>query len=80
MQVIGEYAYLVEDTDTESILEKVTSLLGSRFNESDTRGWVVTAITKLVSQLGYLPESVQSHIAVHLTSASTDVQQVRDQL
>ena len=60
----------------EAILEKVTALLGSRFSEADTYGWVVTAVTKLVSQLGHMPESVQSLVAVHLTSTSTDVQQV----
>ena len=76
-QVVGEYAYLLEDVDTEVILEKVTTLLGARFEEEETCGWVVSAITKLVSQLGHLPESVQSHIALYLTSTSTDVQQVR---
>lgn len=75
-QVVGEYAYLLEDSDTEVILEKVTALLGSRFEEADTCGWVVSAVTKLVSQLGHLPENVQSHIAVYLTSTDTDVQQV----
>ena len=74
---MGEYAYLLEDIDTEVVLEKVTALLGSKFEEPDTCGWVVAAVTKLVSQLGHLPENVQSHIAVHLTSTATDVQQVR---
>ena len=76
VQVVGEYGYLAEEVGMEAILEKVTALLGSRFSEADTYGWVVTAVTKLVSQLGHMPESVQSLVAVHLTSTSTDVQQV----
>ena len=76
LQVVGEYGYLMEDMGTEAVLEKVTTLLEARFEEEDTCGWVVTAITKLVAQLGHMPETVQSHIAVYLTSTSTDVQQV----
>ena len=77
VQVVGEYAYVKEDMDIEEILEKVTLLLGHRFEESDTHGWVVTAITKLVSQLGHMPESVQNQVALYLTSTNTDIQQVR---
>ena len=62
--------------DIEEILEKVTLLLGRRFEESDTHSWVVTAITKLVSQLGHMPESVQNQVALYLTSTNTDIQQV----
>ena len=75
-QVVGEYAYVKEDMDTEEILEKVTLLLGRRFEEADTHGWVITAITKLVSQLGHMPESVQNQVALYLTSTNTDIQQV----
>jgi hypothetical protein len=74
---VGEYAYVKEDMDIEEILEKVTLLLGRRFEESDTHGWVVTAITKLVSQLGHMPESVQNQVALYLTSTNTDIQQVQ---
>ncbi len=60
-QVVGEYSYVHTDVPTEEILESITALLNRRFEEPDTHGWVVTAITKLVSQLGHLPESVYSH-------------------
>ena len=75
-QVVGEYAYVKPDVETEEVLEKVTLLLGSKFEDPDTHGWVVTAVTKLVSQLGYMPDSVQSQIALYLTSTDTDIQQV----
>ena len=77
---MGEYAYVKEDMDIEEILEKVTLLLGRRFEESDTHGWVVTAITKLVSQLGHMPESVQNQVALYLTSTNTDIQQVTQEI
>ena len=75
--MVGEYAYVMTDVDREDILEKVTGLLNRRYEEADTHGWVVTAITKLVSQIGHLPESVQSQLALYLTSTDTDIQQVR---
>ena len=77
LQVVGEYAYVQEDLDTADVLEKITALINRRFEEPDTHGWVVTAITKLVSHLGHMPESVQSQIALYLTSTDTDIQQVR---
>lgn len=65
-----------EEVETESILERVTSLFNRRFEDPDTHGWVVAAVTKLVSQLGYMPDGVQSQVAVYLTSTNTDTQQV----
>ena len=41
-----------------------------------TRSWIINAITRLVAQLGYLPEYVHTQIALNLTSVDTDVQQV----
>lgn len=73
--VVGEYAYVLEDTESEEVLEKVTQLLQRRLEETDTHCWVVTAITKLVAQLGHMPESVQSQIAIYLVSTNTDVQE-----
>ena len=43
---------------------------------TSTQSWVINAITRLVAQIGYLPEYVHSMIALHLTSVDTDVQQV----
>ena len=74
--MVGEYAYVLEDTESEDVVEKVTQLLHRKFEEPDTHCWVVSAITKLVAQLGHMPDTVQSEIAVHLVSTSTDVQQV----
>lgn len=79
-QVVGEYAYLLEELEMEEILESVTELLNRRFEDTDTHGWAISAITKLVSQLGHLPDSVQSQLALYLTSTNTDIQQVSSML
>ena len=44
--------------------------------DPSTQWWVINAITRLVAQIGYLPEYVHSMVALHLTSVDTDVQQV----
>ena len=75
-QVVGEYSYVLEDIDTENILEKVTSLLTRRFEDKTTSHWVICCITKLVARLGSMPDSVQSQVAVYLASTDTEIQQV----
>ena len=76
-QVVGEYSYVLEDTDTEEILEKITSLLMRTFEDRTTTNWVVSSVTKLVARLGSMPDNVQSQVAVYLASTDTDVQQVQ---
>lgn len=48
----------------------------SSFPDPRTRSWVVNSITRLVAQIGDLPEYVHSQIALHLASEDIDVQQV----
>ena len=67
---------MLEDADTEGILEQVTSLLTRRFEDKTTSSWVVSSVTKLVARLGSMPDSVQSQVAVYLASTDTDIQQV----
>ena len=62
--------------DTEEILEKITVLLTWRFEDKTTHSWVISSVTKLVTRLGSMPDSVQSQIAVYLASTDTDIQQV----
>ncbi|CAI8050732.1 AP-4 complex subunit epsilon-1 [Geodia barretti] len=73
--VVGEYSYVLEDTDTEEILEKITRLLMRTFEDKTTTNWVVSSVTKLVARLGSMPDNVQSQVAVYLASTDTDVQQ-----
>lgn len=75
--MVSEYNYVLEDMDLEELLEKVTSLLHRKFQDATTYSWVVSAITKLVSQLGHMSDIVHSQLILHLSSAHTDIQQVR---
>ena len=44
--------------------------------DTRTTSWVINAITRLVAQIGYLPEYVHTQIALHLTATDTEIQQV----
>ena len=62
---------------TQSLTYSITqSLTHCLLSDPSTQSWVINAITRLVAQIGYLPEYVHSMIALHLTSVDTDVQQV----
>jgi len=44
--------------------------------DTDTQTWIITAITKLVSQMGNFSDEAQSHVACYLASVDIDMQQV----
>ncbi|KFP25788.1 AP-4 complex subunit epsilon-1, partial [Colius striatus] len=47
--VLGEYSSLVTDVDPEVILTKLHSLLKKTFVTSETKAWIMAAITKIAS-------------------------------
>lgn len=63
--------------DLEELLEKMTSLLHRKFQDPTTYSWVVSAITKMVAQLGRMSDIVHSQLILHLSSVHTDIQQVQ---
>ncbi|XP_010125688.1 PREDICTED: LOW QUALITY PROTEIN: AP-4 complex subunit epsilon-1 [Chlamydotis macqueenii] len=48
--VLGEYSSLVTDVDPEVILTKLHSLLKRTFVTSETKAWIMAAVTKLASR------------------------------
>lgn len=48
-QVLGEYSSLVTDVDPEVILTKLHSLLKKTFVTSETKVWIMAAVTKIAS-------------------------------
>ncbi|XP_021153561.2 AP-4 complex subunit epsilon-1 isoform X2 [Columba livia] len=48
--VLGEYSSLVTDVDPEVILTKLHSLLKKTFVTSETKAWVMAAVTKIASR------------------------------
>ncbi|XP_069722453.1 AP-4 complex subunit epsilon-1 isoform X3 [Phaenicophaeus curvirostris] len=48
--VLGEYSSLVADIDPEAILTKLHSLLKKSFVTSETKAWIMAAVTKIASR------------------------------
>lgn len=48
-QVLGEYFSLVTDVDPEVILTKLHGLLKKTFVTSETKAWIMAAVTKIAS-------------------------------
>ena len=75
--MVSEYSYVLGDeVDLEELLEKMTSLLHRKFQDPATYSWVVSAITKMVVQLGRMSDIVHSQLILHLSSTHIDIQQV----
>ena len=69
--VLGEYGYLCTDTPLDSITERLCDTVERQFSNPSTRCWVVSALCKLVAQMGELPEQVAEVAAKYV--ASSDV-------
>ncbi|XP_072421192.1 AP-4 complex subunit epsilon-1 isoform X1 [Chiloscyllium punctatum] len=62
--VLGEYSYLKTETKPEDIIEKLHCLLGKCSVSSETKAWILSAITKLFRltlNVKVLPEVLQSY-------------------
>eukprot|EP00002_Diphylleia_rotans_P013246 TRINITY_DN2580_c0_g1_i14.p1 TRINITY_DN2580_c0_g1~~TRINITY_DN2580_c0_g1_i14.p1 ORF type:complete len:1005 (-),score=216.92 TRINITY_DN2580_c0_g1_i14:162-3176(-) len=57
--VVGEYGYLSESHTLESIIDQMCDLADRHYESTETRGWIISALAKLVSQLGSCPSHVQ---------------------
>ncbi|CCI10452.1 unnamed protein product [Albugo candida] len=74
--VLGEYGYLASNMDLEEICERLCELVDRPFNQEDiTRGYVLTAITKITAQMGHTIEIADDLMNKYKTSRSTDIQQ-----
>lgn len=74
--VLGEYGYLSESMELEEICERLCELVDRPFSQEDTtRGYVLTAVTKITAQMGHTIEIADAMIHKYKTSRSTDLQQ-----
>ena len=74
--VLGEYGYLSRNASMDVIVGNLCDLMVSHTSHDDaTRGCVVTAIMKLVAQMGTCPAKALLTIQTYETSLSTDVRQ-----
>eukprot|EP00056_Hartaetosiga_gracilis_P012748 m.203964 g.203964 ORF g.203964 m.203964 type:complete len:1265 (+) comp13738_c0_seq1:100-3894(+) len=75
--VVGEYAYVVEESfDQEVVLQMMSELLERSYtDDAVTKSWIVSGISKLISQTGLFPNSVRDKLLLWQSSAPTDLQQ-----
>lgn len=74
--VLGEYGYLSEIMGLEEICERLCELVDRPFNQEDvTRGYVLSAVTKITAQMGHTVEIADAMMHKYKTSRCTDLQQ-----
>jgi AP-4 complex subunit epsilon-1 len=73
--VVGEYSYLSDDVTPQEVLHKMCALLDGDYQDSATRGWILTATLKVVSQMGSYPVEAQDTVEMFSTSIAFDLQQ-----
>ncbi|XP_001641922.2 AP-4 complex subunit epsilon-1 isoform X2 [Nematostella vectensis] len=71
--VLGEYSYIVSEPNT--VLEQLHSLLDGKLKDSKTKRWVVSAMGKLVAQIGRIPDSVAGALAKCRADGDVDLRQ-----
>lgn len=74
--VLGEYGYLSETMALDEIVERLCELVDRPFEHEDTtRGYVLTAVTKITAQMGHTLPAADALMHKYKTSRSTDLQQ-----
>ncbi|KAG7400270.1 AP-4 complex subunit epsilon-1 [Phytophthora boehmeriae] len=74
--VLGEYGYLSDAMDLDEICERLVELVDRPFDQEDTtRGYVLSAVTKITAQMGHTIDVADAMMDKYKTSRSTDLQQ-----
>ncbi|CAI5745283.1 unnamed protein product [Peronospora destructor] len=74
--VLGEYGYLSDAMELEEICERLVELVDRPFDQEDTtRGYVLSAVTKITAQMGHTIDVADAMMNKYKTSRSTDLQQ-----
>eukprot|EP00730_Choanoeca_flexa_P017685 TRINITY_DN8548_c0_g3_i3.p1 TRINITY_DN8548_c0_g3~~TRINITY_DN8548_c0_g3_i3.p1 ORF type:complete len:1290 (+),score=355.63 TRINITY_DN8548_c0_g3_i3:32-3871(+) len=74
--VVGEYAYLAADYDQEVVLELMGELLDRSYQSNAvTKGWILSAIVKLIAQTGLCPAPIKAQLQSLTSHASVNLQQ-----
>ncbi|XP_034639073.1 AP-4 complex subunit epsilon-1 isoform X1 [Trachemys scripta elegans] len=72
--VLGEYSYLINDGDPEVIITRLHRLLKQTFVTSETKAWIMTAVTKMSSRMS-CSKTVDKLIQEFSTSLDTCMRQ-----
>jgi len=69
--VLGEYGYLIgKGVQLEDVADKLADAVDRQFTHEATRCWVIVALTKLVAQMGTMPELVGEVAAKYRNSCN----------
>ncbi|XP_043933392.1 AP-4 complex subunit epsilon-1 isoform X2 [Protopterus annectens] len=72
--ILGEYSYLKTDVQLEDVVEKLSKLLKQNSVTSETKAWIIAAITKL-SAANSCSETITSVVQEYSTSLNTCLRQ-----
>lgn len=73
---LGEYGYLSDVMELEEICERLVELVDRPFDQEDTtRGYVLSAVTKITAQMGHTIDVANAMMNKYKSSRSTDLQQ-----
>ncbi|XP_068743856.1 uncharacterized protein [Montipora capricornis] len=73
--VLGEYSYTASEYEPEFILDELTNLLEGKFEDPSTKGWVLSAIGKLTSQMGQLLGNTRDVLEKYRNVVNVDLRQ-----
>ncbi|XP_078360431.1 uncharacterized protein LOC144644775 isoform X2 [Oculina patagonica] len=73
--VLGEYSYTASEYEPQFILEQLFSLLERKFEDPSTKGWIITAVGKLTSQIGQLRDGTRHVLEKHVTGVDVELRQ-----
>lgn len=72
---LGEYAYISPEFELHDLVEMLCDVMERQFSDSETRCWVMSAITKLCAQLSSVPEQALETASKYVNSQSISLQQ-----
>eukprot|EP01006_Ploeotia_vitrea_P035710 TRINITY_DN65928_c7_g1_i1.p1 TRINITY_DN65928_c7_g1~~TRINITY_DN65928_c7_g1_i1.p1 ORF type:complete len:1086 (+),score=219.34 TRINITY_DN65928_c7_g1_i1:30-3287(+) len=77
--VIGEYGFMMENITPKDQIDRLCDLMERQYEDTETKGWIITALMKLTSQRiagdTFLQEQTTEVISKFWASRSTDLQQ-----
>lgn len=72
--VMGEYGFLTKRVSRAMMLDRLSDM-AERVTDANTRGWIVTAMMKIVAHHGSMPDNVEDAVAKLKSSRSVGLQQ-----
>ncbi|XP_015753041.1 PREDICTED: AP-4 complex subunit epsilon-1-like [Acropora digitifera] len=73
--VLGEYSYTASEYEPEVILEELITLLERKFEDPGTKAWVLSAIGKLMSQMGQPVGSMRDVLEKYASAVDVELRQ-----